>query len=435
MSYSDKILEYLYEQSQTRDGLMSLISNDGKVYKIHDAIMGANSAYFQKNKHSEFTINTLDGKFLKTLIEFCYTGKGVYTFDDAKVMIDVAYEFNMPLLIERCWSLFEEYLNLDRAIDIFVLSNQFWNKTINKQALDIISSNFRSIPKKSLMTLDTNQILEIWQNRTIEDTEQNILQTLLDWLEFNNARRPEWLELNLPYDKYKQRYDSVYMLSIFDNGYVKVEKLNHAKQVLEIIHEFELVDDYDRRDDFVLFDYKIYIFRRFGDPESSTKSAMVYHLDTKQIEELPAMKNSETYATIAFGHHIYVLGSICQRFDTITKEWQEIPCPCSNPIMSLVHGELHAADGRNIYIFDPITIQWKRSNRSMINYMVVSRGEILLLINTQEIASHHLYSSNVIANGITFLLTESGYFGILANDELSFIEFRRPNEKRLLFRG
>lgn len=440
MTHSEKVLEYLYYQlrSNTRDDLIKLISNDEKEYNIHDIILEANSRYFEATVSSEFILENANGELLEAIVKFCYTGKLVYS--NIPKVLKIASFFIMPFLEEECLKQIENGLGIEHAMEILLLSDKMVNNSekLQKQALDIVWANFKSIPKDILMTLDAYLIKEIFASKLIEDTEDNINNLFVEWVKFDMANRFELMfTIRPPVPKYKQRYDSVYLLSVLNNNeFLKVEKFNHKVQKFEVVVELQLLDIYEADDMFILYNNKVYIFGR----RDYYGLAVLYDLDTKEYERLPDMGFSRRYSkipliqsrnhAIAFGQYIYVFErGNCERFDTIAKVWEPIPCPCANPIVSVTNDILYAVDSitGNVYLFDPISLQWGQAGQTNGKSMVVGIGQNLFATGYEVGISLYrdgewIWIQNstrikivnmVTANGELFILTESGVFGKL----------------------
>lgn len=164
--------------------------------EIHRVILAAMSNYFERNLGNnydaiEVVLDDVDGKFLKEIISFSYTGNIRINRERVQELLDFALKYEFKMLHKKCTEFCERQLSADNCIDWFTFAGQYDMAGLRRDAFQMICTNFDRISSHELCKLDFANFKDIIATDENMAREEVIFDHLVEWLRFNELGRAE----------------------------------------------------------------------------------------------------------------------------------------------------------------------------------------------------------------------------------------------------
>ncbi|KAF8797188.1 Protein roadkill like protein [Argiope bruennichi] len=129
----------------------------GEKIRAHRAILAARSEFFSRMLLSgpdvnmnEIIVEEIPSKAVKAMLRFIYSGEiEMYAFKAPAELYVSAYIFKVPFLIKILHNILENSLNLDNAIELFILANKNGDVILEEKILEFMVKNVLYIEKRN----------------------------------------------------------------------------------------------------------------------------------------------------------------------------------------------------------------------------------------------------------------------------------------------
>lgn len=164
--------------------------------EIHRVILAAMSNYFERNLGNnydaiEVVLDDVDGKFLKEIISFSYTGNIGITQAKVPELLDFALKYEFKMLHKKCTEFCERQLSVDNCINWLIFAGQYDMAGVRRNAFQMICTNFERISSIELCKLDFANFKEVLATDENLAREEVIFDHLVEWLRFDELGRAE----------------------------------------------------------------------------------------------------------------------------------------------------------------------------------------------------------------------------------------------------
>lgn len=158
--------------------------------KYFQALLGPN---FKEGQEEEVTID-IDGRTLKSIIDFCYTGKLNITEENITRIIAAASSMELVVIEEKCQQFWHDNLATSNCVEIFSLADQYSFVRLRNKSFKMICEYFENVSIDELQALPfqcfaelvkCDQIHSVWQ-------EEFIFQRMALWVDFNEENRSQY---------------------------------------------------------------------------------------------------------------------------------------------------------------------------------------------------------------------------------------------------
>lgn len=162
--------------------------------EIHRVILAAMSDYFERNLGNNFDeveviLDGVDGKFIREIVSFSYTGNIELRPENVKELLDFARNYEFKLLHAKCVEFCVHQLGANNCIQWFAYAGKNNIEGLRRNAFRMICTNFENIPLSDICELDFEnfkEIIETGDNMAIEET---IFDRMVQWIQFDALGR------------------------------------------------------------------------------------------------------------------------------------------------------------------------------------------------------------------------------------------------------
>ena len=156
-------------------------------------------------------INEFDGKAVKSVIEYIYTGKIDINQDNVITLLGVADFLQVDDVKQTCFGYLESILSIDNCLDIMKASVAYNNPSTLQQTYQYISESFDEIVQGDSFTdiskLDLTALLTNVNRNAVQET--SLYTAIVDWVKHDETRKAEFSSLFLELDLQKLSLDFV----------------------------------------------------------------------------------------------------------------------------------------------------------------------------------------------------------------------------------
>lgn len=197
-------------------------------FAVHRLIMMSSCEYFRKLLGPNFreghekvvTIADIDGATLKSIIDYCYTGKFVVTAANVTQMVLPAASMGFVEIEKECEKYWWNNVAASNCLEIFVMADRYGFHSVRRKCFDYICVLFELLPTDDLQSLQYPYFSELLKSDDIHAAEDVVFKRLVLWSECNKENR----------DKY---VTALFELIHMDKLSAKV---NHRRQSIHVSH-------------------------------------------------------------------------------------------------------------------------------------------------------------------------------------------------------
>lgn len=140
----------------------------GRKFSVHRIVLASVSSVFMEMFSSNQTntnvieMNDVDPEVFKELLRFIYTGLVVDLESMVFGLYELAYKYNIPLLLSKCEKCLSNSLTIETVIYILQLANKHKSKNLKDQCIKYIDEKFEDVKKtEPFKTLDRELLMDI----------------------------------------------------------------------------------------------------------------------------------------------------------------------------------------------------------------------------------------------------------------------------------
>lgn len=166
---------------------------------IHRVILTAASKYFaaalasnsQEDNESEIILQNTDGRTVKAIVDFCYTGHINLTEKNVEEFMKIASNVELDLLVEKCCRFYRDKLSPSNSISTLMIADKYNILELRRNAFDVICDSFETLPLTDIQSLDHRVLLEILKCDKIQASEELMFKRLLEWFHNKESERKQ----------------------------------------------------------------------------------------------------------------------------------------------------------------------------------------------------------------------------------------------------
>lgn len=148
------------------------------------ASLGSN---FQENRKSEFVLNGADGETVKTIVDYCYTGKINLDGENVGRFLAIASSYELDLLERKCRRYYERNLSLNNCVEALMIADKYSHADLRQKALKFVSGSFENVPATDVHKLDPRIFQDLLKSEKIQATEELVFTRLMEWFHSNEV--------------------------------------------------------------------------------------------------------------------------------------------------------------------------------------------------------------------------------------------------------
>ncbi|XP_043472809.1 protein roadkill-like [Leptopilina heterotoma] len=166
-SIIEKSFESFFNNTSLSDVTFKI---QGRQFSVHRIILASVSSVFMKMFSSNETntnlnvieMNDVDPEVFKELLRFIYTGLVVDLESMVFGLYELAYKYNIPLLLSKCEKCLSNSLSIETVIYILQLANCHKSKNLKDKCIKYIDEHFEQVKKtEPFQTLERELLMDI----------------------------------------------------------------------------------------------------------------------------------------------------------------------------------------------------------------------------------------------------------------------------------
>lgn len=156
------------------------------------ALLGPN---YKEANQNEIVLGEIDGKTLKTIIHFCYSGLVEITDDAVNDIVAAASSMELVQLEQRCSNFWSKNLNVANCVNILKYADKYNLKDLYCESFQYICENLVHIPAVDMAKVDENNFNAILAGDKINTDEKNVFNCFVQWVEHDESNRSKSVDL------------------------------------------------------------------------------------------------------------------------------------------------------------------------------------------------------------------------------------------------
>lgn len=154
--------------------------------KYFNALLGPN---FKEGQEDVVTISNVDGPTLKSIINFCYSGKIQITDENIEQIIEAASAMEFVRIEQKCEQFWNDNLAISNCVETFMLADTYSFADLRKKSIDFICEHFEAVDAIELRKITVMFFFELLKYDQIHAREEFIFQRLAEWVESYETTR------------------------------------------------------------------------------------------------------------------------------------------------------------------------------------------------------------------------------------------------------
>lgn len=140
---------------------------------------------------TELQLIDVDGKVLKLLVNFCYTGGLDLSFDTIRNVIKVAIDLKFQTIIELCCEFLQQSLNIENCCFIDTIADHFNLTTLATIVQQFVLNNFYLVShSEGFLQMDTDKLGRYLQSdELVVPMEETVFNALMRWTLHSSFKR------------------------------------------------------------------------------------------------------------------------------------------------------------------------------------------------------------------------------------------------------
>lgn len=155
------------------------------------ALLGPN---FIESRKKIVTLPDIDGTTLKSIIQFCYTGKIEITDENITQIVSAASAMALVLVEEKCQQFWRMNLAPSNCVNIFLTADKYSFSFLRKKSLNFIGEHFEAIAISDLQNLEYPFFAELLKHDEIHAREEVVFQRLMQWIDHDDGNRSQYAQ-------------------------------------------------------------------------------------------------------------------------------------------------------------------------------------------------------------------------------------------------
>ena len=154
---------------------------------------------FKEQYQDRVEVNQFDGKAVKAIVQYIYTGCIDIDSDNVMNLLAAADFLQMEDVKRFCFDFFESALTVDNCIDIIQASSLYRNPSRLKETYRLISNNFDLIVQgKKFENLSQSNLISLFQNLNPQTVQESLIYSaIIKWVQRDESREQNFTTLFL----------------------------------------------------------------------------------------------------------------------------------------------------------------------------------------------------------------------------------------------
>lgn len=160
---------------------------------------------------TELELIDVDGKVLKLLLNFCYTGGLDLSFDTIRNVIKVAIDLKFHTIIELCCEFLQQSLNTENCCFIETIADNFHLTALATIVHQFVLNNFHLVSHSDgFLKMTTDKLCQYLQSdQLVVPMEEAVFHALMRWTLHNSFQRLSYIPELLPLIRLAELNDTV----------------------------------------------------------------------------------------------------------------------------------------------------------------------------------------------------------------------------------
>lgn len=161
--------------------------------------------------NDELHLIDIDGKVLKLLVSFCYTGRLELSFETISSILKVARDLKFHTVIELCCEFLLRHLNAETCCLIESLAISYSLGAVADITSEYILNNFHNVSQCDGFLLMTVEKLGTYlrSDNLVVPSEEDVFHAFMRWTLHNSFRRLSYVHELLPMVRLTELKDTV----------------------------------------------------------------------------------------------------------------------------------------------------------------------------------------------------------------------------------
>lgn len=141
--------------------------------------------YVDKNKQfdQEIVLEDVDGRVLKSIIAYCYTGRIQITMHNVDKIVCAALRMEIGTVIQKCQSLWLESVTTENCVRNYLAAEKYCFPKLRQKAVQTMIANLEKIPVNDMPKLDGGTLRELFNHGCLDNNEQFFFNCLVKWMQ------------------------------------------------------------------------------------------------------------------------------------------------------------------------------------------------------------------------------------------------------------
>lgn len=151
-----------------------------------EALLGPN---YKEANESEVTLSDIDGKTLKAVIDFCYTGRIAITHENVGHIMGAASSKELVPLEKLCSKFWSENLDSNCCLNVLSEAEKYHLTELSETSMRYICENLMDIPIREMVKIDQKMLGAILEQNEITAAESVIFDRFMKWIQHDELNR------------------------------------------------------------------------------------------------------------------------------------------------------------------------------------------------------------------------------------------------------
>lgn len=138
--------------------IMQFFLEDGKIFKVHRAILSAISPYFKAlfttslnggKDTREIITENVPGEYIELILDYAYTGTCAVSSHNVEVLLPIADQYGVLGVVQICCLFLSQELRIDNCLGIYRFSKVYSCHELTVESFKFILSQFKKIIQES----------------------------------------------------------------------------------------------------------------------------------------------------------------------------------------------------------------------------------------------------------------------------------------------
>lgn len=147
---------------------------------------------FKEGKEDDVTLEGIDGRTLKMIIDFCYTGRINVSDENIDDIILAASSMELVMLERKCSDFWAKRLRFENWVDIYIKADKYSLTDLKSKIFQLICDHFERVPADDLVHVDQCFFRDLMKNERIQVPEQLLFTRLQQWIAYEPIERTKY---------------------------------------------------------------------------------------------------------------------------------------------------------------------------------------------------------------------------------------------------